>query len=324
MDYRFVDWLLHGCPVGVLRFRPGADMTPEAFVAVLRHDALFQLLSRTRAHPVNRACIFRGYISEDEPESFRVAASLDDAGKESDWHATFKHHVAVVLRTEDVRSAGARGDHTAAANLLWRKGALLFILSAPRGRAGKWRIRLATDSPITGDCVLVVLTWVGNGYFGHEALRRGNIGTAPFHQLTGAAPAGGNVLYGLLTEESIEQYTWQSGVPLDDEQRGVLAEMNNSSAALLCVSALAGAGKTVLAHCVIKAFLEGNRGSDPRRLILYTVPTRSLREEVVLELVKFKASSFSIVMVVLFVLGGFVAVTLLWSVHAIVLLCSCA
>jgi replicative superfamily II helicase len=73
--------------------------------------------------------------------------------------------------------------------------------------------------------------------------------------------------------------------------------MNNSSATLLCVSALAGAGKTALAHCVIKAFLEGNRGSDPRRLILYTVPTRSLREEVVLELVKFKASSFRFIVV---------------------------
>jgi replicative superfamily II helicase len=73
--------------------------------------------------------------------------------------------------------------------------------------------------------------------------------------------------------------------------------MNSSSAARLCVSALAGAGKTVLAHCVIKAFLEGNRGSDPRRLILYTVPTRSLREEVVLELVKFKASSFRFIVV---------------------------
>lgn len=55
------------------------------------------------------------------------------------------------------------------------------------------------------------------------------------------------------------------------------------------MSALAGAGKTALAHCVVKAFLEGVSGSDPRRLVLYTVPTRALREEVVMELVKFKA-----------------------------------
>ena len=35
--------------------------------------------------------------------------------------------------------------------------------------AGIWRIRLGSGSPINGHCLLVVLTWVGNNYFGHAA-----------------------------------------------------------------------------------------------------------------------------------------------------------
>ena len=50
--------------------------------------------------------------------------------------------------------------------------------------------------------------------------------------------------------------------------------------------------KTTLAHlgCVLNARMEKHRNSTPRHLVLYTVPTRTLREEVVLELLKFKAA----------------------------------
>ena len=264
-------------------------MTPEVFTALLRHDALFQLLSHARAHPVNRSAIFRGYISSDDPDLFRVAAGLDDAGMaeaENDWHATFKHHLAFILRTDDLR---IDTEHAVVADL-WSKGVVLFILSAPRSRGGKWRIRLAPVSPITGDCVLVVLSLVGNNYFGHEALRRGKA-APPFVQLTGQGASTGNVLHGLMTEAAIKKYEDENNVLLDHEQRGVLRALSDSQKPLVCVSALAGAGKTALAHCILKAFVEENRGLKPRRLALYTVPTTALREEVVLELVKFKESS---------------------------------
>ena len=288
MDYRFVEWVLQGCHLGVLRLRVNMASSPEQFVALLRHDALFQLLSRARAHPINPSSVFRGIIDAEDPNTFRVAASLaapgaaNDAG---DWYATFKHHLAFVLRTDDLRS-GIR-DRAAAADL-WLQGVVLFILSAPRSRGGRWRITLATPSPITGDCVLVVLSWVGNGFFGHEALRRGTIDA----RLTGASPEG-NVLRGIITDEAVEAYAAAAAVPLDDEQRGVLSELNTSSSSLFCITALAGAGKTVLAHCVVKAFLAAYGGQSPRRLVILTVPTRSLREEVVLDLLKFKASIVS-------------------------------
>ena len=79
-------------------------------------------------------------------------------------------------------------------------------------------------------------------------------------------------------------------MPLDEEQCQVLLTMNRDPDPLFCVPALAGAGKTAVAHCVLKACVEAHSGSSPRRLVIYTVPTRALREEVVMELCKLKAA----------------------------------
>ena len=270
---------MRGCPCGVMRFRAEMPKNSAEFRASLRHDAMFELLSRARAHPINRTCIFRGLIDSKDADTFRVAACLENV-ETGDYYATFKHHLAFVLRTdqllEGIRKQAAAAD-------LWEKGVLLFIFSAPRSYGGRWRITLATPSPITGDCVLVVLGWAGNNFFGDEALRRGTLNTVV------APPPEGNVLRGIITDETIEAYVAAAAVPLDQEQLGVLARLNTSSATLLCITALAGVGKTVLAHCVIKAFVAAYGTASPRRLMIYTVPTRALREEVVMDLLKFKA-----------------------------------
>ena len=52
-EYRFVQWVLCGCPAGVIRLRARLVKSAVAFVALLRHDALFQLLSWARAHPLD-------------------------------------------------------------------------------------------------------------------------------------------------------------------------------------------------------------------------------------------------------------------------------
>ena len=292
-DYRFVQWVLCGCPAAVIRLRPRLVKSAVEFVALLRHDALFQLLSRARAHPLDSSEVFRGVIDDENPDIFRVAASLEDPVRDAasdDWQATFKHHLAFVLQAEDLRSSGASEQHLSAATL-WQKGVVNFIVSAPRSAAGRWRIKLGSGSPITGDCLLVVLSWVGNNYFGHEAIRRG-VATPPFQRLAGepGPDACGNVLQGLFTQKVIGQYV----VRLDTEQLAALDEMNSSTDPLFCISALAGTGKTALAHCVLKAFIEEHRKASPRQLVLYAVPTRTLREEVVLELLKFKAALVSV------------------------------
>ena len=133
-DYRFVEWIVSGCPLGILRLRANMTKTVETFVALLRHDALFQLLSRARAHPLDSTCVLRGYIDDENPDIFRVAASLEE-NVSGDWQATFKHHLAFVLQSKDSRGSGASA-HVAAVTL-WRNGALNFIVSAPRSAGGQ-------------------------------------------------------------------------------------------------------------------------------------------------------------------------------------------
>lgn len=136
--------------------------------------------------------------------------------------------------------------------------------------------------------------------------------TPPFRRLTGDASLGGNVLGGILTDLPIGTYLEESGVPLDAEQRGVLEAINKSENALHIVSALAGAGKTVLAHCIIKCFIFEVDGSDPRRLVLYTVPTRTLRDEVVADLLKFKLLLLNYELVIEFSMLLFFPIILNW------------
>ena len=113
----------------------------------------------------------------------------------------------------------------------------------------------------------MILDWVGNNYFGHEALRRGNE-TPAFQRLAGAADAdtaaGYNVLLGLLTPERSNKHITESGVPLDDEQHAVLEAMSHVPDPMFCRYALAGAGKTAVAHRVLNAFMEGHARSSPR------------------------------------------------------------
>ena len=103
-----MQWVLCGCPAGVIRLRPRLAKPAIEFVALLRHDALFQLLSRARAHPLDSSCVFSGLIDDETPDIFRVAASLEDPVRDDasdEWQATFKHHLAFVLQEKGLRSA---------------------------------------------------------------------------------------------------------------------------------------------------------------------------------------------------------------------------
>ena len=83
---------------------------------------------------------------------FRVAATFH-ATSASVWHATDKHRAAFVIPTADVKQLSLSAQSRATANLMWRKGCLLFVKSAPLPKAGKWRITLAPASLITVDFV---------------------------------------------------------------------------------------------------------------------------------------------------------------------------
>ena len=172
-SYTFADWLHHGCPAGILRPGPLLDYRgePSALLATLRHNALFEVLSGLRVHPIARSHVHRGIIPEDDPTVFRVAATFQPAEAAPisalTWHATDKHRVAFVINTADVHDSAAWERHATPANqgTLWGKGCILFVRAAPLSLAGKWRITLAPASPITGDVLVVLLHWIGNSFF---------------------------------------------------------------------------------------------------------------------------------------------------------------
>ena len=93
----------------------------------------------------------------------------------------------------------------------------------------------------------------------------------------------------MLSNDVIASYEQLSGITLDSQQRGILESMNKSTKPLYLIRALAGVGKTALAHCILHAFINKSVGHEPRTLALLTVPTRELREEVLLDIIRSKA-----------------------------------
>ncbi|MFM7978151.1 MAG: hypothetical protein ACKPKO_02450, partial [Candidatus Fonsibacter sp.] len=57
---------------------------------------------------------------------------------------------------------------------LWQSGSLHFATSAPRNRFGRCRATVEPNVPnyFAGQVTCIVLPWVGNKFFHHEALRR--------------------------------------------------------------------------------------------------------------------------------------------------------
>lgn len=307
-SYKFADWLHHGCPAGILRPGPLLDYRgePSALLATLRHNALFEVLSGLRVHPIARSHVHRGIIPEDDPTVFRVAATFQPAEAAPisalTWHATDKHRVAFVINTADVHDSAAWERHATPANqgTLWGKGCILFVRAAPLSLAGKWRITLAPASPITGDVLVVLLHWIGNSFFADEAIRRASLTgfACALASLVNFDPSQGvlrccqpsaNHLHGMLSNDVIASYEQLSGITLDSQQRGILESMNKSTKPLYLIRALAGVGKTALAHCILHAFINKSVGHEPRTLALLTVPTRELREEVLLDIIRSKA-----------------------------------
>ena len=93
----------------------------------------------------------------------------------------------------------------------------------------------------------------------------------------------------MISDDAIASYAATSGVHLDPEQVSTLQLTSRTEQPPFCIKALAGAGKTAIAHCILHAFLAGANVFDgPRRLAIFTETTRKLREEVVSDLVRSK------------------------------------
>ena len=83
---------------------------------------MFQLLSRAPARPVNRSHNLRCWNRDKDPNTFRVAAGLDSdraTPDESNLYAMFKHHLAFIIQTADLRDNTFDDSHVLASDP-WR------------------------------------------------------------------------------------------------------------------------------------------------------------------------------------------------------------
>ena len=81
------------------------------------------------------------------------------------------------------------------------------------------------------------------------------------------------------------------GVPLDEEQRGVLATLNTAVQSFDVRVFVGRRWQDASRPARRKSLLGEARVSKPRCNVLYTMRAKALREEVVLEFLQFKAGS---------------------------------
>ena len=129
---------------------------------------------------------------------------------------------------------------------------------------------LSSGSPTTGDCLLVHLGWRPRGH--------------PPRPCHAALPTGPVVWRRWPLAQGL-------AATCSSEARTTAEQFHRPNV----VSALAGAGKTALAHWVVSGMHSWRGTATPLHgaLSYDTVPTRALREEVVLELLKVKAALVS-------------------------------
>ena len=184
----------------------------EAIIHCLVHATKALLLTSLQHCQITEADVMLGKMDQDDPSVLRIAASLaawskskgqatesvsDDADvidSESDlengdidsgWDSTDKHRVLFVIKKTEMQKLVGPESAQACRNM-WRRGHLRFVLSAPRACYARWRMKVAPNLLVQPDSEHgleaqpellfgILLSWVGNTFFAHEALRRSPI-----------------------------------------------------------------------------------------------------------------------------------------------------
>ena len=135
----------------------------------------------------------------------------------------------------------------------------------------------------------VVLMWVGDRVYHHQALLRAavegsgvDLGVLEmiFKVSQPAAPVSvtrRNVLHGKLTRRMMLEAASRRGITLSQDQEKVLSFLNAEDSPVLLVNALAGSGKSTIASLVVEVLLKHT--TDFTGAVAILVPSRQLRDE---------------------------------------------
>jgi hypothetical protein len=142
----------------------------------------------------------------------------------------------------------------------------------------------------TGEVIAIILHWVGNKVFHFECLRKAMFAHNPFGPLLPifipTAPPTQNMLRGILSDVVLDEFHQRiRKFKLDLDQRAALETMNQVECPMFHVRALAGTGKTVLALAILYSLVRSYKNcADSDKAVLLLLPSRELREDIILEL----------------------------------------
>ena len=310
---KFCRWLHEAChDLGPFTITPTTAYDNEAdIIAAMFHAAKFSLLSMCRTSPINSADLVKGVVLEDSRDVFRVGGSFQEflqprklapAAEDPNNIAaqTDKHRIVWLIEVktlnQQLRLARAQppDSHADLHDVIFKAGTLHVLASAPRTDYARFRMTLAPKSPTCGEHFLVVLSWVGDVLFHHEAMRTKQ-GLGPVVALMhlhhpATSTAGENFFNGEIGDERVTEFEKQQGLTLSREQRDAVRTINTTAKCIMRLDALAGTGKSLIHALLLAAVVPKlQRG----HAIGMVVPARSLRDECVQTMMQIFAKSGS-------------------------------
>ena len=288
----------------------------EVFAAIA-HASKGALLCRCRASPVNREDI---HVMKVFPDSLGSPVSICTMNKYSGEFQTNyatsnpslptnKHRIIWMVDVRDMRDLKARrkGDRhdlrqrdirtqTKVQPLsegelqnIFEKGTLHIITSGSLAEYAH-RISIKPDMSAPGEYLAVILPWVGNRLFQHQAMVRSasapqtrGLGILRFafqilKSWTGEPTTVNNILKGKVNpqSEAMKRILDRRGVSLSSDQITCFEQMNESLFHCMSIQALAGTGKTMVMAIIVEALMQKPEG--PNDAVVILTPSRDLRE----------------------------------------------
>ena len=133
----FVQFLAQACPVGIYSVTRSTAMTVDTALRAFRHESKLTLLTLLRTADIQEEDVYRGVISQDSPDTFRVATNLPSSQgtvtTSGAWRHTDKHRAAFLIPS--LKVAQLRFDSTscklATPDQYLNQGAMVLLASAP-------------------------------------------------------------------------------------------------------------------------------------------------------------------------------------------------
>ena len=256
-------------------------------IPAVRHCMKSRLLLHLRESGINRSDVLRVKVHENGLDACSIICRFADLQNQWDSASlqvsTDKHRVLWMIQ-KDVIEDAQTVDQT------YNLGRLYIIKAAPKMDFST-RIMFEPRVLHHGEYIAVVLEWVGNMVFQHQALNRiahggeASLGLGILRSLFpcdrewhGAQIHCSNVFYAQVDPEgdNMRRILHQRSMQLSPDQRSCLQFINNEVNPVLSIQAFAGTGKTKVVALLIQVAKQDICREDEAVVLL--TPSRHLRD----------------------------------------------